>query len=60
MLLLLFSKAKRERHGLPGQELSNCLAHFMAAGQTCGEEIVGATQGSKKELQKTSVDPNII
>lgn len=40
------SEAKEER-GLPGQELSNCSAHFMAAGQSCGEEIVGATQGSK-------------
>lgn len=60
MHLLLFSKAKRERHGLSGQELSNCSAHFMAADQSCAEEIVGATQDSKIELQKTPVDPSII
>lgn len=46
------SKAKRERHRLLGQELCNSLAHFMAAGQTCREEIVGATQGSKKNSRK--------
>lgn len=38
LALFTLSKAWRKRHNLPGHDLYICLACFMAAGKTCGEQ----------------------